>query len=734
MKRIRRAPLTVVMLLITLQYVSAAGEVTISPSFSIPLVDLSQDADRQVVVAAGTEEVYQGHPTTVLLPDGKTIYAVWTYNHGGECGPMKRSDDGGKSWSELLPVPESWRKVRNCPAIYRLVDPEGQARLLVFAQLGDGLVSAHSEDDGKTWTDMRPIEGLNMEKSVMPWCTIVPIEGGKKLLAGTNARRANDPDKRSNNVVQSISSDGGLTWGPVRIICDMPGFKPCEPCFLRSPDGKQLLCLMRENMRTINSLFMVSDDEGKTWSQPKSVQGSLTGDRHQARYAADGRLVIVFRDMAPESPTRGHFVGWVGMYDDIVNQREGQYRLKLLHNYAATDCGYPGLELLSDGTFVATTYLKYWNDQRKHSVVSTRFKMEELDAREDRTCVVFEGKSPNKLVCDTTLRRLPDGSWVLVMLGDGDTEPMPANRVFLGRSSDQGKTWSAMEPINLGVKERDPSKALCPVELMVLGDRCTLVVSVHNGGFGQWKTYFTHSTDGCRTWSALEPAPGKLADRSFIRNHIMTRDGRILMPYQWYTHCDEEARKISLGRFIHTPRDPRNGVIASSDGGKTWEIYGNIRLTEDENHHCWAEANIVELADGTIAMIIRADGLGGVLYCAESKDGGRTWPEFAEKTDIPNPGSKATLYRLGGDRVALLHNPNPKHRSPLALWISFDRLKTWPYRRVLVPESVDKGGWLNYPDGFVSPDGRYLHFAFDDNRHRAVYYGAAIPMVQKTGD
>ncbi|HRU20222.1 MAG TPA: hypothetical protein P5125_07685, partial [Kiritimatiellia bacterium] len=41
---------------------------------SMPLVDLSQDQTRQVVVAAGTPEVYQGHPTTVSLPDGRTIF------------------------------------------------------------------------------------------------------------------------------------------------------------------------------------------------------------------------------------------------------------------------------------------------------------------------------------------------------------------------------------------------------------------------------------------------------------------------------------------------------------------------------------------------------------------------------------------------------------------------------------------------------------------------------------
>jgi len=355
--------------------------ISISKTCRIPLVDLSQDADRHVIVEAGTDSVYQGHPTTVLLPDGKTMFAVWTYGHGGPCGPMKKSTDGGKTWGELLPVPDSWRTVRNCPAIYRLTDPEGRARLFVIAVHADGLVSSYSEDDGATWTEMQPIEGLNMTRSVMPWCTIVPIEGGRKLLAATNARRANDPDRWSNNVVQSVSSDGGLTWGPVRAICDMPGYKPCEPCMIRSPDGKQLLCLMRENTKKINSVFIVSSDEGKTWLKPRQVQGALSGDRHQAKYAPDGRLVIVFRDTATGSPTKGHFVGWVGTYYDILHQREGQCRLKLLHSYAGKDCGYPGLELLADGTFVATTYIKYWPDKRKHSVVSTRFKLAELESQ-----------------------------------------------------------------------------------------------------------------------------------------------------------------------------------------------------------------------------------------------------------------------------------------------------------------------------------------------------------------
>lgn len=352
----------------------------------------------------------------------------------------------------------------------------------------------------------------------------------------------------------------------------------------------------------------------------------------------------------------------------------------------------------------------------------------------DRTTLIFDGKSPDKLACDTTLRRMPDGSWVMIMLGGGDTEPMARNRVFLTRSADEGRSWSAMEPIDLGVKAKSPDTALVPTELMVIGGRCTMFVATHDGSFAEWREWMTHSDDSCRTWSALEPAPGRLRDRTFVRNRLVTRDGRILLPFQHYLRVDE-TRQLKDGRRFSPPTDSRNGVLMSGDGGKTWTEHGDIRLTDDDNYHGWAENNIVELSDGRIAMIIRADRLGGVLYYAESADGGRTWPALARKTDIPNPGSKATLYGLGGDTVALLHNPNPSHRSPLALWVSFDGMKTWPHRRVLVPESSDgPAGKLNYPDGFVSEDRQWLHFAFDDNRHRAVYVGARLPSAPNPGE
>ncbi len=340
-----------------------------------PTIDLSMDTERQTVVAQGTDSIYQGHPTTVLLPDGKSILAVWTIEHAGFCGPMKRSDDGGKTWSQLLPVPESWATVKNCPAIYELPAPSGEKTLFVFAGAGKSVNQMHqsySTDMGKTWSPMK-VNGLG--PASMPFCTIVPVDGGKKLIAMTNIRRPNEKvEKKSCIIVKSESTDGGFTWSAWETILDIPGLKVCEPQIIRSSDGKQLLCLIRENARR-TSLYMTSDDEGLTWSSPKPVLFGLSGDRHQAKYTADGKLVIVFRDTGKGSPTRNHFVAWVGTYDNIVQGRQGERRFKLLHSFKGGDCGYAGLEILPDQTIVATTYIKYREGAERNSVVSVRFNL-----------------------------------------------------------------------------------------------------------------------------------------------------------------------------------------------------------------------------------------------------------------------------------------------------------------------------------------------------------------------
>jgi len=361
---------------------TAIGVATAADGPDLPYVDISGEAERHTIIAAGTEETYQGHPTTLLMPDQKTIFAVWCINHGGSAGPMAKSEDGGLTWTRLdETLPPRFSTHQNCPSIYRLVDPDGQARLWVWSAAlgtreGPGMPSIMSEDDGKTWTEMPPL-GF---PCVMTFSSIVQLKDGRYL--GLYHKGPEGKDKSPLGVFQTITADGGLTWSAPELVAAVEEKNPCEPFVFRSPDGTELCCLMRENGRTGRSLVMFSQDEGKTWSDPIDTPWGLSGDRHIGVRLKDGRYVFAFRDMAPESPTKGDFVAWVGSYDDIKNGTPGDYKIKLLHSYAErkSDCGYPGVELLPDGTIVATTYVKYAEGPEKHSVVSTRFKIAETDA------------------------------------------------------------------------------------------------------------------------------------------------------------------------------------------------------------------------------------------------------------------------------------------------------------------------------------------------------------------
>jgi len=364
--------------LVLLGLAQAAGAQEALPrNVSIPVIDLAGDTQRQVIVDREPGQ-YLGHPTTVLLEDGRTIIAVYPKGHGRGAIVMKRSTDGGRTWSERLPTPENWATSQEVPTIFRVVDRQGVRRLILFSGLFP-IRMAVSEDDGTTWTPLEPIGDFG---GIVAMASVERLADGSymalfhddgRFLRGEGVRTAF-------RVYKTVSRDGGLTWGEPEVVAHRPDVDLCEPGLIRSPNGSQIALLLRENSRTRNAFVVFSDDEGVTWSVPQELPAPLTGDRHTGRYAPDGRLVITFRDMAYASTTKGDWVAWVGTYDDIVAAREGQYRVRLMDNKDSWDAAYPGLELLPDGTFVGTTY-GHWLDGEEPYIVSVRFTVEELDAR-----------------------------------------------------------------------------------------------------------------------------------------------------------------------------------------------------------------------------------------------------------------------------------------------------------------------------------------------------------------
>ncbi|MHC4220463.1 MAG: sialidase family protein, partial [Planctomycetota bacterium] len=305
--------------------------------------------------------------------------AVYPKGHGRGAIVMKRSTNGGLSWSDRLGVPESWATSKETPTIHRVIDPaDGTKRLVLFSGLHP-IRMAVSEDDGVTWSELEPIGDFG---GIVTMSSVVRLTDGRYMaLFHDDGRflRAGGARSAGMWVYRTLSADGGLTWSEPQVIATHPDAHLCEPGVIRSPDGARLAALLRENSRTHNSFVILSDDEGATWSEPRELPGALTGDRHVGRYALDGRLFVSFRDTTHESPTQGDWVGWVGTFDDIVAGREGQCRVRLMDNHHRWDCAYPAVEVLPGGTIVATSY-GHWTPDAEPYIVSVRLRLEELDA------------------------------------------------------------------------------------------------------------------------------------------------------------------------------------------------------------------------------------------------------------------------------------------------------------------------------------------------------------------
>jgi hypothetical protein len=347
----------------------------IQAGYSIPLIDLAPQKERQTVVDREKGQ-YLGHPTTVLLEDGRTMIIVYPKGHGRGAIVMKRSTDGGRSWSDRLPTPANWATSQETPTIHRVIDPQGRRRLILFSGLYP-IRMARSDDDGRTWTPLEPIGDFG---GIVAMASVERLRNGDYMaLFHDDGRFLRGEGKVTKfRVYKTVSHDGGLTWGQPEVIAEHPEAHLCEPGLIRSPDGRQIAMLLRENSRKFNSFVIFSDDEGRTWTAPRELPGSLAGDRHVGKYAPDGRLFVSFRDTTRVSPTKGDWVGWVGSYDDIVAGREGEYRVRLMDNTKGADCAYPGVEVLPGGTFVVTTY-GHWTEGEPAYVVSVRFRLPELD-------------------------------------------------------------------------------------------------------------------------------------------------------------------------------------------------------------------------------------------------------------------------------------------------------------------------------------------------------------------
>lgn len=338
--------------------------------YSIPMVDLmKEDA---LFTTVERRPTYLGHPSTVLLRDGKTLVVAYPDGHGRGNLILRRSPDAGKTWQAL---PIAAQRVEETPVLYRLDLPAGRERvLLVTCQPRKTILEwMWSDDRGETWSARQSWKLEGPKGIIVALASLWPVPGAQPGWRGVFHDFAFD------NWTVDLRLDATAAGAPTLRFTDLrrmdfatPAGRTaanraglCEAGLVTRPDGKRLALLFRPEKRLTNSMVAFSDDAGLTWTDPRELPGALTGHRHESVNLPDGRTLVFMRDFSPlnpGNPSHGDWVAWMGTFADLEEGREGQYRVRLRRNYGNStnnnigDCGYSGVELLPDGQVLAVTY------------------------------------------------------------------------------------------------------------------------------------------------------------------------------------------------------------------------------------------------------------------------------------------------------------------------------------------------------------------------------------------
>ena len=145
---------------------------------------------------------------------------------------------------------------------------------------------------------------------------------------------------------------------------------------------------------------------------------------------------------------------------------------------------------------------------------------------------------------------------------------------------------------------------------------------------------------------------------------VVLKDGRIILPYY------SDGFDFSI-------------MAITDDGGLHWKFSNPLVAPGD------IQPSIAIKKDGTLAAYMRDNGPPPQrLMYSESKDSGLTWSPVRD-SQLPNPGSGADIVTLQNGHWVLAYNDTEEGRHSLAVSLSTDEGKTWPYTRHLELDKRD---------------------------------------------
>jgi predicted neuraminidase len=203
---------------------------------------------------------------------------------------------------------------------------------------------------------------------------------------------------------------------------------------------------------------------------------------------------------------------------------------------------------------------------------------------------------------------------------------------FVRRSTDDGKTWAAAEPLPAGLLGPIKNK---PIQL---GDGA-LVAGTSVESHRAWCAWVERSTDDGKTWQRFGPlqVPGK--------------------PYGVIQPTLLERKDGSLLALMRSRGMEAVCQAESKDGGKTWS---EARTTDLPNPNSGLDA--VRTRDGDFFLVYNHTKLGRFpLNVARSTDEGKTWKQAATLEDQLGEFSYPAVIQCSDGLLHVTYTWNRRH-------------------------------------------------------------------------
>ncbi|HFI0635377.1 TPA: glycoside hydrolase domain-containing protein [Streptococcus suis] len=364
--------------------VTIAKEILHKPT--IPQYDLPENFKKDLEKSPNTNRQYLGQPDMLILKDDKTLIASYPIGHGHGPLVMQVSRDNGLTWTEKTDIPEDWASSLETPTLYRLDMTDGSEKLILITAMPNwannrtgGWRTSLSTDGGQTWSSY---QGFHPNRNGQPHFTIVAMSSLIQLRDenGNNKNEwmgiFHDNSFTNYKTILSFDENGQQVWSsPEPLLAPYRDIERtaqmCEIGMFRVPNSNRIIGLVRSQSHQHSSLLIYSDDEGQTWSRPEALQGALQGERHKILVdPISNKLIVTFREIILDYNQNGaiengdwmagDWMAWVGSVEDLLEQNEGEYRIRLAEDFTKSaksgDTGYTGMTVSKDGTFNLVSY------------------------------------------------------------------------------------------------------------------------------------------------------------------------------------------------------------------------------------------------------------------------------------------------------------------------------------------------------------------------------------------